>query len=112
MSVATFDSIVVTVVITVACLAAIVLAVVATRRLRARWLLDSARFRAVQQLAHAQDGVLADLIVELSAHEPTYRTTLYGNDAGWFTGMKDLVAQCAAQHAVCNIYAGNAPIHP
>jgi len=39
--------------------------------------------------------------------------TLYGRvDAGWFTGMNDLVNQCSQSHVTCNIYAGNAPLHP
>lgn len=39
-------------------------------------------------------------------------TEIYGPDASWFLGMKDLIAECAADHVTCNIYAGNAPVHP
>lgn len=33
----------------------------------------------------------------------------YGNDAGYFLGLQDLVDKCKAAHIACNIYVGNPP---
>jgi hypothetical protein len=37
---------------------------------------------------------------------------VYGSDANWFLGVTDLINDCQARHVTCNLYVGNAPVHP
>jgi hypothetical protein len=57
--------------------------------------------------------ITAEYQQKASAARMAVARELYGAaDAGWFQGMKDLIAECAQDHVTCNIYAGNAPVHP